>query len=310
MFVNNNESWHLFRLKVFRREMFSRELEEIGKKIAKECRGLPLSIVVVAGMLADEEKRQDWWKQHKFANGCRSTTMDENIALSYNHLPHHLKPRFLFFAAFPEDFEIPVWKLTWLWITEGFIPKMGEKSLEDVVEEYLMDLIGRNLILVSKGSLTVESKPVESMLCCILCNRHLSYYNSSKHFLFNRHLSMNDIVIFCAVSYIIASAPNISSFLCFRSGCTQRYRDLVFPFFKPLKVLDISCIKILRYPYEIEQLVLLRYLALCFSRYSETCIPTSISSPCNLETLILHTCYLTLPLCIRKMIRLRQSPFY
>ncbi|KAL7163446.1 hypothetical protein ACSBR2_039535 [Camellia fascicularis] len=49
--------------KVFRREMFSRELEEIGKKIAKECRGLPLSIVVVPGMLADEEKRQDWWKQ-------------------------------------------------------------------------------------------------------------------------------------------------------------------------------------------------------------------------------------------------------
>ncbi|KAL7163402.1 hypothetical protein ACSBR2_039495 [Camellia fascicularis] len=141
--------------------------------------------------------------------------------------------------AFPEDLEIPVWKWIWLWIAEGFIPKMREKSLEDVAEEYLMDLIGRNLILVSKRKFDggIKACGIHDLL------RDFCLKKAEKK---------------CFLQQILA--PNISSFLCFRSGCTQRHRDLVFPFFKPLTVLDISCIKILRYPYEIEQLVLLREL--------------------------------------------------
>ncbi|GFY89236.1 hypothetical protein Acr_06g0011760 [Actinidia rufa] len=49
-----------------------------------------------------------------------------------------------------EDFQVPVWKLIWLWVAEGFIRETREKSLEDVAEEYLMELIGRSLVLVSR----------------------------------------------------------------------------------------------------------------------------------------------------------------
>ncbi|KAL3509032.1 hypothetical protein ACH5RR_028433 [Cinchona calisaya] len=36
----------------------------------------------------------------------------------------------------------------WLWIAEGFV--QDPMRLEDVAEEYMMDLIGRNLVMVSK----------------------------------------------------------------------------------------------------------------------------------------------------------------
>ncbi|KAI3462446.1 hypothetical protein Pfo_019109 [Paulownia fortunei] len=75
------------------------------------------------------------------------------LELSYKHLPQHLKLCFLYFGAFREDTEIPVRKLISLWIAAGFIHKedqVNKKSLEDVGEKYLMDLISRSLILVSK----------------------------------------------------------------------------------------------------------------------------------------------------------------
>ncbi|KAK4424613.1 putative disease resistance RPP13-like protein 3 [Sesamum alatum] len=51
---------------------------------------------------------------------------------------------------FPEDFEIPVWKLLRMWIAEGFIQKMSNISLEETAEIYLQDLIDRNLLRVDR----------------------------------------------------------------------------------------------------------------------------------------------------------------
>ncbi|KAF5939342.1 hypothetical protein HYC85_023601 [Camellia sinensis] len=154
-FLTHNESWDLFQHKVFgKRENCPPELVEIGKQITNKCQGLPLSIVVVAGIFINEEKSQDRWKQVgetlKSNLAANPQACMKTLALSYIHLPGHLKPCFLYFGAFPEDFQIPVWKLIWLWIAEGFIQKIGEKSLEDVAEEYLMDLIARSLVLVTR----------------------------------------------------------------------------------------------------------------------------------------------------------------
>lgn len=71
------------------------------------------------------------------------------LALSYKHLPDHLKVCFIYFGVFPEDFAIPVWKFVRLWVAEGFIQQIGQECLEDIAEEYLEDLVERNLILVA-----------------------------------------------------------------------------------------------------------------------------------------------------------------
>ncbi|KAL2553430.1 putative disease resistance protein [Forsythia ovata] len=72
------------------------------------------------------------------------------LELSYNYLPMHLKPCFLYFVAFEEDREIPVQKLISLWVAEGFVQTVEQKNSNAVSYGYLIDLISRGLVQVGK----------------------------------------------------------------------------------------------------------------------------------------------------------------
>ncbi|KAG8378961.1 hypothetical protein BUALT_Bualt07G0038900 [Buddleja alternifolia] len=162
-FLDEDKSWNLFSEKAFARESCSPELEKLGKKIVKSCRGLPLAIVVIGGCLSKSNMTREVWEF--VAENASSYTNSENdeqclkiLALSYHHLPIHLKPCFLYMRVFPEDHEIQVSKLIKLWISEGFLNSLRAKNLEDVAEEYLKDLIDRNLILIRNKGLTGKVK--------------------------------------------------------------------------------------------------------------------------------------------------------
>jgi hypothetical protein len=154
-FLNDNESWELLRKKVFRGEICPPELESLGKQIAKGCCGLPLSIVVLAGILANKEKSIHMWSKfvghvNSFLTREEDTTICQKIlSLSYTDLPRRLKPCFLYFGMYPEDFEIPVRQLMHLWVAEGFLQHTGHRYPEDVAELYLEELIDRSLIQVA-----------------------------------------------------------------------------------------------------------------------------------------------------------------
>ncbi|CAA2981873.1 late blight resistance homolog R1A-10 [Olea europaea subsp. europaea] len=109
---------------------------------------------MIAGVLSSMEKIERLWlKVVESLSSYISQKADEYIPilkLSYMHLPNHLKPCFLYLSAYKEDEEIRVWKLLLLWIAEGFIEKREHKSLEDVAEEYLVELINRSLLQVSR----------------------------------------------------------------------------------------------------------------------------------------------------------------
>ncbi|XP_073122892.1 probable disease resistance RPP8-like protein 4 isoform X2 [Henckelia pumila] len=149
--LSPDESWELLCSKI---PLCPPELEPIGKQIACKCQGLPLAIVVIAGLLSKMNTTPEAWKD--VAKSVSSLVMDEQkqcqniLALSYNHLPEHLKPCFLYMGTFPEDSKIPAKKLIWLWIGEGFIRPKNLKSLEEVAENYLEDLIGRSLVQVNR----------------------------------------------------------------------------------------------------------------------------------------------------------------
>jgi hypothetical protein len=153
-FLKENESWEIFRKKVFRGEICPPELETLGRQIAKGCRGLPLSIVVLAGRLAKMDKSLHIWSKFvgdvtSLLNSNEDTTICQKIlSLSYTDLPRHLKPCFLYFGIYPEDFQIPVVELVSLWVAEGFIQPKGNRLPEDDAEMYLEELIDRSLIQV------------------------------------------------------------------------------------------------------------------------------------------------------------------
>ncbi|CAA2961056.1 late blight resistance homolog R1A-10 [Olea europaea subsp. europaea] len=156
-FLNNEESWNLFCQKVFGEGCCPLELEKIGKRIAENCRGLPLAIIVIGGLLSKATKTPHYWRSISKNLSSEISSNDEQcskiLSLSYKHLPYHLKGCFLFMGIFPEDFEIKVRELTKLWVAEGILKAACSKTLEDVGEEYILDLVQRSLILVqSKGS--------------------------------------------------------------------------------------------------------------------------------------------------------------
>lgn len=88
------------------------------------------------------------------------------LTLSYKHLPDHLKVCFIYFGVFPEDFEFPVWKLLRLWVSEVFVRESGQECLDDIAEEYLEDLVDRNLVLVVKKRANgrIKTCPIHDML--------------------------------------------------------------------------------------------------------------------------------------------------
>ncbi|KAL8487200.1 hypothetical protein ACS0TY_023755 [Phlomoides rotata] len=153
--MNADQSWDLLRHKLFAHQDCPPELENIGKKIASSCRGLPLAIVVIAGILSMVGKTPTSWG--KIADNVNSTIatkdgpLEKILSLSYNNLPHHLRPCFLYMGGFPEDYEIRVSKLVKIWVAEGFLRRKNvSKCLEEEAEEYLEDLVKRSLIFVSK----------------------------------------------------------------------------------------------------------------------------------------------------------------
>ncbi|KAL2520264.1 Disease resistance RPP8-like protein 3 [Forsythia ovata] len=155
-FLNEGESWNLFCENVFGKDGCPTELNQIGKKIVQNCQGLPLAIVVIAGLLSKATKTQHDWSNIGENLSSVIASNDDNclkiLSLSYKHLPHHLKGCFLYIGIFPEDYDISVSELVKLWVAERLLKPVRSKSLEDVAWEYLLELVDRNLILVHKKS--------------------------------------------------------------------------------------------------------------------------------------------------------------
>ncbi|KAL7153239.1 hypothetical protein ABFS83_04G153400 [Erythranthe nasuta] len=155
-FLDEDQSWKLFCKKAFGHAGCPSKLVDIGKEIVQKCKGLPLSISVIGGLLGRSHMTQEYWKYiAKDLISILNYGEDENclsiLSLSYNYLPAHLKPCFLYMGIFPEDDVIRVSQLIELWVAEGFIKSNESQSLEEIAQGYINDLIDRNLILKHKS---------------------------------------------------------------------------------------------------------------------------------------------------------------
>ncbi|KAL8517969.1 hypothetical protein ACS0TY_009312 [Phlomoides rotata] len=152
--ISVDQSWNLLKKKVFAEEHCPPEFEEIGMLIARNCGGLPLAIVVIAGVLAKVNRMQETWiniaENVKETVNASDGRYSEILSLSYAHLPHHLRPCFLYIGGFPGSYEINASKLIRLWAAEGFLTSDESKDMEELGDEYLEDLAKRSLVLIDK----------------------------------------------------------------------------------------------------------------------------------------------------------------
>ncbi|KAJ4724319.1 Disease resistance protein [Melia azedarach] len=151
-FLTPDESWKLFHNKAFQELDVDEELEKVGREMVQKCRGLPLAIIVLAGLLSIKEPEEwDEVRQHIWQR-LRDDSIHINylLALSFNDLSHQLKLCFLYLGLFPEDYEINVEELIRLFVAEGFIAPHETQTMEDVARNNLDYLINRSLIQVEK----------------------------------------------------------------------------------------------------------------------------------------------------------------
>lgn len=297
-FLNEDESWELFSKKVFQAGTCPPELETLGREIAESCDGLPLSIVVLGGLLANKEKTVRTWSK-MVGNVNWYLTQDKSdcldiLALSYNQLPRNLKPCFLYFGIYPEDFEIPVKQLIRLWIAEGFIHQNGNRNLEDVGEDYLEELIDRSLIQVAKRRADggVKTCRIHDLL------RDLCITESTQEKFFEVRSDTNllsvgkcyRVAIHCGINLYISSNPTDPSrgrsFLCFghdEDRFDTNQWEWLLKSYNLIRVMDLGYAVVLLFPNAIEKLIHLRYLKIQCA--SLNVIPNSIFNLWNLETM-------------------------
>ncbi|XP_045788307.1 disease resistance protein RPP13-like [Trifolium pratense] len=298
-FLNEEQSWELFYKKVFRGEEYPCDLESLGKEIVKSCGGLPLSIVVLAGLLANKEKsHREWSKVLGHVNWYLTQDKETNVKdvvlkLSLDDLPSRLKPCFLYLGIFPEDSEIHVRRLLQLWVAEGFIQETGRRDAYDVAEDYLYELIDRSLIQV------VRVEDIEGVQTCRIHDllRDLCILESKEDKIFEvctetnilipskpRRLSVHSTMC----QYISSSTKDLS---CVRSLFFSNPDYFVASDKWKLLTKDIKLVRVLdldlessKIPSNLGNFIHLRYLRIG-SDFSFWSVPDSICNLQNLQTL-------------------------
>ncbi|WVZ77660.1 hypothetical protein U9M48_025502 [Paspalum notatum var. saurae] len=119
------------------------------EKVHSISTGLPLAIVVLAGILRSKVIPMEWddvFEQLE-SNG-KPKPVRSIWSLAFDDLPHHLKSCFLYFASVSENVILYPDRLVRLWIAEGFVVPTKAKTLEDVAFDYLKELVSRGLVQV------------------------------------------------------------------------------------------------------------------------------------------------------------------
>ncbi|XP_042045696.1 putative late blight resistance protein homolog R1B-16 [Salvia splendens] len=302
--LNKSASRDLLCRIAFGEEVCPGELQGVAARIGSDCSGLPLAIHVIGGLLSKVERSRDVWENVSTDVKASIVESDEHFSnilyLSYNHLPIHLKPCFLYMGAFPEDYEIKGSRLKSLWIAEGFVKSKGDKSLEEEAEDYLKALVERNLLLVRRKK--YNGKPVSYSIHDLLRDLCLRKANEEKFL--NLKDSMHRVSVHSSSEIEdVCASPQLMSFA--RSFiCTgKKIASPVFSMLRLVRVLDVMGIEYKEFPKEILQLINLRYLA--FSCTSG--LPIGISRLWNLQTLICRQgMMLSLPFEIWEMSELRR----
>ncbi|XP_008224467.1 PREDICTED: putative disease resistance protein At1g50180 [Prunus mume] len=171
--LKENDSWELFEKiaisgRIGEDSGVYKKMKELGIEMLRHCAGLPLAIIVLAGVLARKNNVKEWETVHENVHEYirRGKFYEQEyegaswvLALSYDDLPYHLKPCFLYLGHYPEDHEISVSALTKLWVAEGLISLRPQihgfgETMEDIARKCLSELVERCVVQVGRNGST------------------------------------------------------------------------------------------------------------------------------------------------------------
>ncbi|GKU91109.1 hypothetical protein SLEP1_g5026 [Rubroshorea leprosula] len=294
-------------------------LKEIGEKIVKRCKGLPLAAKTLGGLLRGKLSCPEWedilksqiWELKETENDILPA-----LRLSYHYLPSYLKPCFVYCALFPKDHVFEKNQLVLLWMASGVLQQQsveaGYKYFNELVSRAFLQQFGGNesrfvmhdlihdlaQFVAGESCFNLEHKfEVDKKLKANYEKvRHLScirgIYDISKKFEVLK-------VMKCLRTFI----PIGSRRWCYLSNTVVH--DWL-PKLRCLRALSLEGYRINKLPDSIGDLIHLKYLNL-----SETLIeslPESVGFLLQLQTLLLFNChnFLKLPVAIGNLINLHH----
>ncbi|KAM7489734.1 hypothetical protein LguiB_027218 [Lonicera macranthoides] len=313
--LSDDDSWFLFKRSLTIPPGVKDQ--DIRKKVLIPCGGLPKAILEVREKFSQVECTSEAWLHLLETVQRNQEPWQETIRIYNREFPLDLRPYLFIIAQFPTDFEIPVRRLTALWIAESSTHRWRgnfEEPPESVAKNHLTGLIDRNMVQVTKKKLNGEVKrcrlphPLQEIRTSKVSHL-VDYYNPGdsifKHIHGgNEYISpsslsdYNDVISFTSFDPREGITPGeeLGKFLniCISSRC-----------FKLLRVLDLEHVFRPELPEAIGNLDELRYLGLRWTYLQN--LPPFISKLLNLQILdVKHTSISTLPRSIWKMHKLRH----
>ncbi|KAL3354846.1 hypothetical protein AABB24_019104 [Solanum stoloniferum] len=317
--LSSEDSWALFK----RHSLENRdpeehpEFEEVGKQIAAKCKGLPLALKALAGILRCKSEVDEWrdilrseiWELSICSNGILPALM-----LSYNDLPAHLKQCFAYCAIYPKDHQFCKDQVIHLWIANGLVQQfhsgnqyflelrsrslfeMVSESSERDVEKFLMHDLVNDLAQIASSNLCIRLEDNEGSHMLEQC-RHMSY-SIGKDGDFEKLKSLFK-------SEQVRTLLPINIQLHYQIKLSKRVLHNILPRLTSLRALSLSHYKIKELPNDLFiELKILTFLDI--SKTGIKRLPDSICGLYNLKTLLLSSCadLEELPLQMEKLINL------
>ncbi|XXG52498.1 hypothetical protein AAC387_Pa03g0816 [Persea americana] len=306
--------WSLFCQRAFGNPRADPNLEPIGRQIVEKCKGNPLAVTTVGGLLQDK-RSESRWKSVRDSDMWSLPEETENgilpaLRLSYNYLRPNLKQCFAFCAIFPQNYQIEKELVIKLWMAHGFIPtdQEGLMELEDIGNEIFDELVMRSFFQDISGRSSKQRihRPrsfryirewttfrmhdlMHDLAHSVMENEYCVVLNGKSKDISPRirHVSSNGLGILAAS---LPKAQMLRTYVMLKQASFQFPCDVGL--LKCLRALDF----IRQDKQKVEKRLLtslgnlqhLRYLNLSFTLIEM--LPESLTSLCFLQTLILKDC--------------------
>ncbi|XP_021288424.1 disease resistance protein RGA2-like [Herrania umbratica] len=312
--LNEEESQNLFEKVAFEGRQIDPKLGLIGKVVAQKCKGVPLAIKCLGGLMRQKPDENYWssvqedeiWKLVKENDGLLPA-----LRLSYTHLPSHLKRCFTFCSLFSKDSEIYKDELIHSWRAQGYIQlREGNENIQDIGDEYFNELLSRSFFQEEEkdddGNIFCKMHDLIHDLALSVAGCRFHWMKDEKESIPKgiRHVSLEKNSK--EVAFTLSKTKGIRTMF-FRTHISNDLfiRNATFLKFNCLRMLNLSGMGIRILPNLIGELKHLRYLDLSCNFDMEV-LPDAIAKLHNLQTLLLNDCQnlKELPRDIRQLISL------
>nr|DAD39150.1 TPA_asm: hypothetical protein HUJ06_013473 [Nelumbo nucifera] len=135
--LSEDDAWGLFKRNAGDVVEHTRALRDVAKEVARECKGLPVAIVTVAGALRDKKDLQVWedaLQEIKRVEPQYIKGLDQKVykcvRWSYDYLDDvEIQRFFLYCCLFPEVYEIKIEQMMWYCFGAGVFENV--ETIED-----------------------------------------------------------------------------------------------------------------------------------------------------------------------------------